>query len=134
MSLTEELIADEVEKQIGSLEDLPFGSEEHHKGVQDIAILVEQKNNIKKIELEYQDKAETRRIEEEIRRQEIRKAKFDNIMKCVTAIGIPLTYVGVTIWVYLDDKKFETDGYMRTTEGGKTNARKLFNLIDILKK
>lgn len=128
-----DLLNDEVEKQLGSLEDLPFGSEEHHRGVQDTSVLLDKLNDMNRIEREYQEKEKCRIEEEDIRRREIRDARIERALKYGLPFTLSLIYVGVNLWLNEDAKKFEIDGYTHTTEAGRGSTRKLFGLLDKFK-
>lgn len=131
MSVKEQAI-EELERQLGSLEDFAFGSPEYHQAMVDTSILIDKCNDMERIELERQEKAKSREQEKDFKTKEMREERIDRIVKhtiTVLTFGISL---GVTIWANKDSKNFEM-GYTQTTEAGKTSTRKLLTLLDKFK-
>lgn len=126
------LLIDEIESQLGTLEDLPFGSPQYHQGVVDTSTLLDKYNDMERIELERQEKAKSREQEKDLKDKEMKEERIDRIVKnalTVVTFGISL---GVTIWANVDSKNFEM-GYTQTTEAGRSSTRKLLGLLDKFK-
>ena len=126
------LLTDEIESQIGSLEDLAFGSEEYHRGVEDTAKLLDRLNEMEKNERDYHDKLDNRDNERDLKLKEMKAERNERILKYgLNALTFAIS-LGVTIWANKDSKNFE-QGFTHTTEAGRSSTRKLLNLLDKFK-
>lgn len=132
MSL-EKLLEEEIESQLESVNQLGYGSEEHHRGIQDASILIDKRNDMKRIEYERQDKQASLEQEKEMKLKQMRE---DRIERCVK-YGVTIVTFGVSlafsIWGYKDMKLFEKEGFMPTTEAGRASTRKILSLLDKFK-
>lgn len=127
-----ELLTDELERQLGSLEDLPLGSQEYHQAIVDTSILLDKHNDMEKIELDRQEKTKSREQEKDLKNKEMKEERFDRIVKNVITVMTFGVSLGVTIWANVDSKKFE-QGFTQTTEAGRSSTRKLLGLLDKFK-
>lgn len=127
-----ELLTDELERQLGSLEDLPLGSQEYHQAIVDTSILLDKHNDMEKIELDRQEKVKSREHEKDLKDKEMKDERKDRIVRhAITLLTFGVS-LGVTIWANVDSKKFE-QGFTQTTEAGRNSTRKLLNLLDRFK-
>lgn len=82
---------------------------------------------------------EDRKLDIEEQKIDVEMAKIKNDSKnrkftaVITAITTA-TYIGVHVWTVLSDRKFEAEGFMHTSEAGKSSRRSLLNLVDKLMK
>lgn len=126
------LVTEEVERQIGSLEDLSFGSEEHQRALSDATKLLHELNEMERIENERQDKLETREKENELKEKSLKGENIERVVKYGLSALTFAVSLGVTIWANKDSKNFE-QGYTHTTEAGRQSTRKLLGLLDKFK-
>lgn len=107
-----------VQKDFEEIGGMDLGSEDRGRALDAANRTVDRLNEMKKIELE---------------EQKIKNEKKHNTARLiVTAV----TFVGsvlVTIGTYIDSKKFEQEGFMHSTEGGRGSSKKLLNLLDKFK-
>ena len=131
MSL-EKLLVEEVESQLEALNELGYGSEEHHRGVQDTSILLDKINDTKRIEYERQDKLASREQEKEMKLKQMREDRFERWLKYGLTGVTFVASLGFSIWAYKDSKAFEM-GFTQTTEAGRASTRKILSLLDKFK-
>lgn len=100
------LLTEEIESQIGSLEDLPFGSQEYSAGVSDTAKLLDKLNEMERIENEHDEKI-----------IQMHEDKIDRIVKnCLTGVSV-VGGMALTVWGTVKSLKFEETGTITTVMG-----------------
>ncbi len=127
-----ELVTDELERQLGSLEDLEFGSQEYHQAIVDTSILLDKHNDIERIEIDRHEKTKSREQEKDLKEKEMKDERLERIVKNTITVGTFIISLGVTIWANVDSKRFE-QGFTQTTEAGRNSTRKLLSLLDRFK-
>lgn len=127
-----ELLEQEIESQIEALDDIEYGSDQHSACVGDTVRLLEKLNEMNRIEQDHIDKEESRKLEEDLKLKEMAENKKDRLWKNVLTAGTFVVSAGITIWGYVDSKRFE-QGFTHTTEAGRTSTRKLLGLLDKFK-
>lgn len=124
------MLAEEIESKIESLKDLDHGSEEYHKGIDDVSKMLDKYIDMDKIDREYRDREDSRINENANKALERRSDRIERVLK----YGLSgLTFgvsIFVTLWINKDSKMFEQEGYTHTTEAGRLSTRKLLNLLD----
>ena len=142
MNDIEQLLREQIQAEVESLEGLEVGSKEHQMVVDEVAKLTDRLIEFKKFEADNQDKAEKReeeqaktKFEQNLKNEqfELEKSKFqtendfklkqanedrkDRIIKnCVSVAGIVLP-IWVTIWGTLKTLEFEKEGTVTTIMG-----------------
>ena len=127
------MLEEEAMNQLESVNQLGYGSEEHHRGIQDVSIVIDKLNETKRIEYERQDKQASREQEKEMKLKQMREERIERIIKYGVAIVTFGVSVGVHIWAHKDSQLFEKDGFMQTTEAGRASTRKILGLLDKFK-
>ena len=116
MSL-EILLDKELESSINSLEDIPLGTEEYKTSVDAITKLLDKSIELKKLEIETDDKIKTREFEESIKTQQMEVERKDRIIKnWLTGASIVIP-AGCGIWGFIKSIKFEEAGTITTLSG-----------------
>ena len=116
MSL-EKLLDKELESSINCLEDIPLGTEEYKASVDAITKLLDKSIELKKLEIETDDKIKTREFEESIKTQQMEDEKKDRIIKnWLTGASIVIP-AGCGIWGFINSIKFEETGTITTLSG-----------------
>ena len=116
MSL-EILLDKELESSINSLEDIPLGTEEYKASVDAITKLLDKSIELKKLEIETDDKIKTREFEESIKTQQMECERKDRIIKnWLTGASIVIP-AGCGIWGFIKSIKFEETGTITTLSG-----------------
>ena len=116
MSL-EILLDKELESSINSLEDIPLGTEEYKASVDSITKLLDKSIELKKLEIETDDKIKTREFEESIKTQQMECERKDRIIKnWLTGASIVIP-AGCGIWGFIKSIKFEETGTITTLSG-----------------
>lgn len=111
------LLVEEIEKEINSLEDIEFGSEEHKIAVDTVAKLLDKHNELEKMEIESRDKAANRVMEQDLKVMQMKEDRKDRIVKnCLTATSV-VSGIALTIWGTFKTLKFEETGTVTTTAG-----------------
>ena len=110
--LEEELVC-----EFTSLENVELGTSEHTAAVNDVTKLADRLIEIKKIELEQEERREARANEKERFEKQLKEDRIDRIVKNgLTGLGI-VTSVGLTVWGTIKSIKFEETGTITTIMG-----------------
>lgn len=110
----EKMLHEEIESELTKLKSLEVGSEEYRTTVDGLTKLVDKAIEMDRLNIENQDKLETR--EEEKKDRWIRHA--------LNALGIAIP-AGVTIWGTIKSFRFEETGTI-TTQAGRGFINRLF--------
>lgn len=124
---------EETQHHIEEIGTMALGSEEHVKTVNCTTSMIDRLNDHQKIELEDRKLD----IEEKKLDLEAAKLKSDNKGRLVLNIITTVTTVGtiaVHVWTVLSDRKFESQGFMHTSEAGRTSRKTLLSLVDRFRK
>lgn len=111
------LLDEEIVSEIENLNKVPLGSEEHKIAADALAKLLDKSVEMKKLDLEYRDKVESREATNNLKLTEIEEEKKDrrvkNILTGVSVIG----GFALTIWGTIKSFEFEKDGVITTIMG-----------------
>ena len=111
------LLNEEIVSEIENLNKVPLGSEEHKIAADALAKLLDKSIELDKLDLEYQDKADSREAANNLKRIEIEEEKKDrrvkNILTGVSVVG----GFAVTIWGAIKSLEFEKTGTITTIMG-----------------
>ena len=111
------LLNEEIVSEIENLNKVPLGSEEHKIAADALAKLLDKSIEMDKLDLEYQDKADSREAANNLKRIEIEEEKKDrrvkNVLTGVSVIG----GFAVTIWGAIKSLEFEKTGTITTIMG-----------------
>lgn len=111
------LLNEEIVSEIENLNKVPLGSEEHKIAADALAKLLDKSIELDKLDLEYQDKADSREAANNLKRIEIEEEKKDrrvkNVLTGVSVIG----GFAVTIWGAIKSLEFEKTGTITTIMG-----------------
>lgn len=111
------LLDEEIVSEIENLNKVPLGSEEHKIAADALAKLLDKSVEMKKLDLEYQDKVESREAANNLKLTEIEEEKKDrrvkNILTGVSVVG----GFALTIWGTIKSFEFEKDGVITTIMG-----------------
>lgn len=124
---------EETQHHIEEIGTMALGSEDHVKTVNCTTSMIDRLNDHQKIELEDRKLD----IEEKKLDLEAAKLKSDNKGRLVLNIITTVTTVGtiaVHVWTVLSDRKFESQGFMHTSEAGRTSRKTLLSLVDRFRK
>lgn len=124
---------EETKNHIEEIHDMELGSDQHVKTVDCMTSMIDRLNDFKKVEIE------ERKLDIEERKLELEEARLAsdktgrlvvNIITGVTTVGT----IAVHVWTVLSDRKFESGGFMHTSEAGRNSRRTLLSLVDRFKK
>lgn len=111
------LLNEEIVSEIENLNKVPLGSEEHKIAADALAKLLDKSIEMDKLDLEYQDKADSREAANDLKRIEIEEEKKDRRVKNVlTGVSVVGGFV-VTIWGAIKSFEFEKTGTITTIMG-----------------
>lgn len=112
-----DLLTEEIERQIGTLDDLEFGSDEHSKCVGDVTKLLGELNEMTKIENEQKEKEESRKAENDLKLKQMSEEKIDHIVKnALTGVSVVGGFA-LTVWGTIKSIEFEKTGTITTIMG-----------------
>lgn len=113
----ERLLRTEIADEISELNKLEVGSDKHKAAVDCVTKLVDRAIELEKVDMEHAERVESRKNDEELRRQQMNDDKKDRwIRNGLTAAGIIIPSV-ITVWGTLASFKFEETGTVTTIMG-----------------
>lgn len=113
----ERLLRTEIADEISELNKLEVGSDAYKTAVDGVAKLVDRAIELEKVDMEHAERVESRKNDEELRRQQMNDDKKDRwIRNILTAAGI-LIPAGLTVWGTRASFKFEETGTVTTIMG-----------------
>ena len=122
-----ELLEQTLEKQIELANEA--SGDERYARIEETVKLVDRYNEMNRIDLDHDDKLQSREMEKDFKREEMRESKRDRQWKNGVAIG---TFIGSTvvfIGMNLFSMRFEQE-FVQSTEAGKNSTRKLLGMLD----
>ena len=123
---TKHLLEEEIQSEIELIGKLQVGSEEHKVATEALAKLLDKYNEMDKLELEYQDKFDSREAEQEMKEKQLEHDKKDaKIKNGLTLLGL-IASTGTLIWGTCKSLKFEQDG-VYSSMISRANIQKLFS-------
>ena len=111
------LVDEEIRSEIEEISKIEVGSEKHKASVDALAKLLDKSIELERLDVEAQEKYESRIAENELKMKQLKDEKRDRIVKnvltCVSVVG----GFGVTIWGTLKSLKFEENGVVTSIVG-----------------
>lgn len=113
----EKLLDKEIQHEFSTLKDKEVGTEEHKTSVDELTKLLDRAIEMKKINIEVQDKIENREFENDLKLKQMKTNLIDLIAKHgISAVGLLLT-LGVGVWGTILTFKFEEEGTVTSSMG-----------------
>ena len=113
----ETLLRDEIAGEFGELKKMEVGSDTYKTAVDGITKLVDRAIELEKLEVEMQDKAESREIDTELRVQQMEEDRKDRFVRNIIAAAGIIVPTLVTIWGTKKSIEFEKEGTFTTIMG-----------------
>lgn len=121
------MLREEIQDEITGLGKLELGSETYKTTVDGVTKLLDKANEMKKIDAEARERAESREIEIKFKNEQMQDDKKDRIVKNIlTALSIGGGFV-LTVWGANKSWKFEETGTV-TNGPGREFMKKLFRM------
>lgn len=112
-----DLLSEVIYSELEEIRRMDVGSEEYKVAVDGVTKLADRAIELKKVDIELMDKAETRKQENSFRQKQMDEERVDRLIRnCISVAGIILP-LGVTIWGTLASFKFEEEGTVTTMMG-----------------
>lgn len=127
MTIKQKLI-DEFNSKMEELSQMDLGDETYETSVNAVTKLADRIIKIKESEISAQEKELNRRLEENLEKQKIKDERNNKLIGHGITIVTALMTLGVSLYAYKSNMKYETEGIIPTTEGGRTSLRNLFKL------
>lgn len=113
----ETLLNEEIQDEFKNLKEMELGTEDYKTTVDGLVKLVDRAIEIDKINIDAQDKIDSREIEVDLKQQQINDDKQDRKIRNAIAIaGIVIPTI-VTVWGTFKSLKFEKEGTVTTIMG-----------------
>lgn len=113
------LLQVEIEDGFKKLQDFKVGSEEHKNAVDELTKLMDRAIEIERIESDNKEKAESRKIDQDLRLKQMEEDRKDRWVKNgLTGISV-IGGFALTIWGAMKSWKFEETGTITSTAGRK---------------
>ena len=111
------LVDDEIRSEIEEISKIEVGSEKHKVSVDALAKLLDKSIELEKLDVEAQEKYESRMAENELKKKQMEDEKRDRFVKNVLTGVSVVGGFGVTIWGTLKSLKFEENGVVTSIMG-----------------
>ena len=113
----ETLLNEEIQDEFKNLKEMELGTEDYKTTVDGLVKLVDRAIEIDKLNIDAQDKIDSREIEVDLKQQQINDDKQDRKIRNAIAIaGIVIPTI-VTVWGTFKSLKFEKEGTVTTIMG-----------------
>lgn len=107
---TKKLLEEEIQAEIELIGKLEVGTDKHKAASEALAKLIDKYNEMDKLELEYQDKFDSREAEQEMKEKQLQHTKKDALVKNVLTGVSVVGGFALTIWGTCKSLKFEETG------------------------
>ena len=111
------LVDEEIRSEIEEISKIEVGSEKHKASVDALAKLLDKSIELERLDVEAQEKYESRIAENEMKMKQLKDEKRDRIVKNVLTGVSVVGGFGVTIWGTLKSLKFEENGVVTSIVG-----------------
>lgn len=110
-------LSEEIKDEFENLKKVELGSDKHKIAVDSLTKLLDRSIELDKLDLEYQDKYESRETERELKEKQIKDERKDRIVKNVLTGVSVVGGFGLTVWGTIKSIKFEETGTITTIMG-----------------
>lgn len=111
------MLYDEIKDEMNHLNKMEVGTEEYKTTVEGVSKLVDRAIEMEKIDIEAQEKAEDREIENDFKERQLADDRKDRIVRNITAVVGVILPTLVTIWGTKKSFEFEEKGTITTIIG-----------------
>lgn len=122
----EDLLKREICEDLEGMLELDLGSDEHKASVDAVTKLIDREVELRKLEIEHQERLESRKAEEELKLKQMKEGKVDRIIGYVITVAGIVIPVIVTVWGTKVSLKFEEEGTI-TTSAGRNFFSRIFH-------
>ncbi len=122
----EELLSKEICEDLEVLRELELGSDDHKAGADVVTKLIDREVELRKLEIEHQEKVESRKTDDELKLKQMKENRVDRIIGYVINVAGIVIPVAVTVWGTKVSLKFEEEGTI-TTAAGRNFFSRLFS-------
>lgn len=122
----EDLLKREICEDLEGMLELELGTDEHKASVDAVTKLIDRAAELRKLEIEHQERLESRKAEGELKLKQMKEDKVDRIIGYVVNVAGIVIPVIVTVWGTKVSLKFEEEGTI-TTSAGRNFFSRLFH-------
>lgn len=108
---------EEIAKELDELGKIQLGSDEYRGVVDGVTKLMDRAIEIERLDMELQDKEETRHTDEDLRLKQMNDENKDRIVKNLISVMSFVVPTAVTIWGTIKTIEFEKEGTITTIMG-----------------
>lgn len=113
----ETLLREEIKSELEELKKMSLGTDEYRTTVDGITKLADRAIEMERLDIESQEKAESREIEAELKLKEMSEERKDRWIKNGISVMSVLVPTVVTIWGTVKSIEFEKEGTITTIMG-----------------
>lgn len=124
--IIEKLLHEEIENEFKDLVNLKRGSDEYKTTVDGLTKLVDRAIKIDELNIDEQNKIDSRETEANLKQQQIDNERKDQKVRNGISIAGIVIPVAVTIWGTIKTLKFEQEGTI-TTNAGREFMKRIFS-------
>lgn len=111
------LLDEEIRSEIEEISKIEVGSEKHKVSVDALSKLLDKSIELDKLDADAQEKYESRIAENDLKREQIKSEKRDQIVKNILTGVSVIGGFGLTIWGTCKSLKFEETGVVTSIMG-----------------
>ena len=115
--LFERSLREEIHSEIEELRKMELGTDEYKTSVDGVTKLIDRVIEMEKIEIDNENKAEERKMEESLKLKQMKEERTDRWVKNGIAVGTIVVSTAVTIWGTIKSFEFEKEGTITTSIG-----------------
>lgn len=113
----ESTLRDEIKAEFEELKKMEVGTEKYKTAIDGIAKLMDKAIDMEKLDIDEQDRAETREFENDLKLKQAKEERIDKIVKHLINGASVLLPLAVTIWGTKKSFEFEKEGTITTIMG-----------------
>ena len=114
---TKQLLEKEIQDELEEIGGMEIGSDAHKAATETLTKLLDKYNDIDKLDMEYQDKYESRENDRIMKEQQLKHEKTDSLIKNILTGVVGIGGLCVTVWGTCKSIKFEETGTFTTIMG-----------------
>lgn len=111
------LLHEEIVCELGELNKLELGSEQHKSTIDGVGKLLDRAIEMDRLEAENRERMNSRNAELELKERQMNEDKKDRIVKNIIAVSGIVLPICVTVWGTFKTIEFEKEGIITTTIG-----------------
>ena len=125
------LLAEELESGLAELKKLEVGSEEYRSASDALTKIADRIIEIDKLNVNVEEAREDKMVERGFKDREMKAENRDRFIRYALEVGKIGATLAAGMWIHVSGMRYDKDGVLPTTEGGRSVARQFLNFIKL---